>query len=778
MSKTKNKKDQKKPKKRTSKAKWIFLFWVVYFIGILGVGLIFLLADKGAFGEMPSFEQLENPETNLATEVISSDGETIGKYYQENRTPVDYNELSESSLEALIATEDIRYYKHSGIDARGTIRAFVYMGKRGGASTISQQLAKQLFHGEGSRNPIRRVLQKIKEWIIAVRLEKNYTKNEIIAMYYNVYSFSNNADGVRSAARIYFGKEPHQLEIEEAAVLAGMFKNSALYNPLRNPEGVTNRRNVVLHQMAKAGYITDQEKDSLQNLKLTLDYHPESHQSGIATYFRGYLSEFLKDWAKENPKPDGGTYNIYRDGLKIYTTLDSRIQKHAEKAVGDHVKTLQDAFNQQNENNKTAPFRGVTQEEIDRIINRDIKNSHRYKNMKLHGKSEEEILEAFDKENEMRVFAWNEDRAIDTVMTPKDSIYYYKSFLNAGMMSMAPQTGEVKAWVGGIDFKHFKYDHVKQGRRQVGSTFKPYVYATAIDQLHYSPCKKFPNSPYTIPEGRYDLQKDWTPKNANDSYGGMVTIKEALAKSLNTVTVRLIDKTGPQPVIDLLEKLHVKTDDIPAAPAIALGSVDMSVYEMVSAYSTFANKGVYIKPVVVTTITDKNGTVLYQNRPETQDVLSEETSYVIMKLLEGVTQYGSGARLRGSWAANNSFYKRMVTGYPYDFKNPIAGKTGTTQNQSDGWFMGIVPNLTTGVWVGGANRSVHFNSLQYGQGATMALPIWGSYMKELYADQELDISQDDFEEPEDLNINVDCSKEDDQKDADNILDDLDDLRLN
>lgn len=778
MSKTKNEKDQKKPKKRISKGKWVFFFWVVYLLGVLGVALIFFLADQGAFGKMPSFEQLENPETNLATEVISSDGETIGKYYQENRTPVDYSELSEHSIKSLIATEDIRYYNHSGIDAKSTIRAFVYLGKRGGASTISQQLAKQLFHGEGARNPLTRVLQKIKEWIIAVRLEKNYTKNEIIAMYYNIYSFSNNADGIRSAARIYFGKEPSELKVEEAAVLAGMFKNSALYNPLRNPEGVTNRRNVVLHQMAKAEFITDQEKDSLQNLKITLDYHPESHQSGIATYFRGYLSKFLKDWAKENPKPDGGSYNIYRDGLKVFTTLDSRIQKHAEKAVADHVKNLQKAFNEQNVNNKTAPFRGVTQEEINRIINRDIKNSHRYKNMKLHGKSEEEILEAFEKKHEMRVFAWNEDRAIDTVMTPRDSIYYYKSFLNAGMMSMTPQTGEVKAWVGGINFKHFKYDHVQQGRRQVGSTFKPYVYATAIDQLHYSPCKKFPNSPYTIPEGRYDLLEDWTPKNAGDSYGGMVTIKEALAKSLNTVTTRLIDKTGPQPVIDLLDKLQVNTENIPAAPAIALGSVDMSVYEMVSAYSTFANKGVYIKPVVVTTITDKNGTVLYQNRPETKDVLSEESSYVIMKLLEGVTQYGSGARLRGSWAANNSFYKKMVTGYPYDFKNPIAGKTGTTQNQSDGWFMGIVPNLTTGVWVGGANRSVHFNSLQYGQGATMALPIWGSYMKHLYADEELDISQEEFEEPEELNINVDCSKENDQKEADNILEGLDDLRLN
>lgn len=777
MSKSKDNKKVKNKKKGISKRRWVFYFWIIYLLGVLSIAFVFFLADQGVFGEMPSFEQLENPETNLATEVISADGETIGKYYQENRTPITYDDLPDEALEALIATEDVRYYKHSGIDIKGTLRAVVYMGKKGGASTISQQLAKQLFHGEGARNPVTRVLQKIKEWIIAVRLEKNYTKNEIIAMYYNVYDFSNNADGIRSASRIYFGKEPQELAVEEAAVLAGMFKNSSLYNPLRNPEGVTNRRNVVLHQMAKAGYISPEEKDSLQQLKLVINYHPESHQSGMATYFRGYLSKFLKDWARENPKPDGSTYNIYRDGLKVYTTLDSRIQAHAEKAVNAHMQNLQKAFDEENKRIKTSPFRDISQEEIDKIINREIRSSDRYQRMKRRNKSEEEILKTFDEEQEMRVFAWNEEKAIDTVMTPKDSIYYYKSFLNAGMMSMVPQTGEVKAWVGGINYKHFKYDHVKQGRRQVGSTFKPYVYGTAIDQLHYSPCKEFPNSPYTIPEGRYNLLEDWTPKNAGDQYGGMVTIKEALAKSLNTVTARLIDKTGPQPVIDLLDKLSIDTTGIPPAPAISLGSVDMSVYEMVSAYSTFANQGVYIEPVIVTNITDKNGTILYQNQPKTKDVLSEESAYVIMKLMEGVTQYGSGARLRGNWAVNNAFYKKMVTGYPYDFKNPIAGKTGTTQNQSDGWFMGVVPNLSTGVWVGGENRSIHFNTLQYGQGATMALPIWGYYMKELYADEELEISQDDFEEPEELDINVDCdSFEDDEPEEDKDI--LDDLRLN
>lgn len=775
MSKSKKKETPKK-EKGPSKGKWILFFWSAYVIGVLIVVLIFAFAAWGLFGKMPTFEQLENPETSLATEVFSADGETIGKYYKENRTPVSYDELPKELSHALISTEDERYYRHSGIDAWGTLRAIVYLGQRGGASTISQQLAKQLFHGEGSRNPVYRIIQKIKEWIIAVRLEKNYTKHEIIAMYYNIYDFSNNADGIRSASRIYFGKEPKELNIEQAAVLTGMFKNSALYNPRRNPVGVTNRRNVVLHQMAKGGYITKKEKDSLQNIKLEIDYHPESHKSGLATYFRGYLRKFLKKWARENPKPDGGHYNIYRDGLKVYTTIDARMQRHAEEAVQEHMENLQTVFDSQNKNNNTAPFRGISQGEIDKIITRDIHNSHRWKRMKELGVAEDSIMETFHKKRKMHVFAWNDERGKDTVMTPLDSIRYYKKFLNVGMMSMTPQTGEIKAWVGGIDYKHFRFDHVKQGRRQVGSTFKPYVYSTAINQLHYSPCKKFSNTIHTIPKGRYGLLKDWSPRNAGNKYGGMVTIKEGLARSLNTITSRLIDKTGPQPVIDLLDKLGVNTKNIDPVPAIALGSVDMSVYEMVSAYSTFANKGVYVKPVIVTSITDKNGTVLYRNHPQTRDVMNEQSAYVTLKLMEGVTQHGTGTRLRGTWAKNNAYYQQVVTGYPYDFKNPIAGKTGTTQNQSDGWFMGIVPNLTTGVWVGGDNRSVHFSSIRYGQGATMALPIWGLYMKKLYADNALEISKSDFEKPEKLDIDVECN-DDGAQGGQEVDDTLNDLRL-
>ncbi len=762
-------KKTKKEHKQSGFIKYIIGFWLLFLTGLLAVVMFFLLASWDVFGEMPSFEQLENPETNLATEVFSSDGKTLGKYYNENRTPIKFEDLSENLVQALIATEDERYYNHSGIDARGTARALLYMGSKGGASTLSQQLAKQLFHGEGAKDILGRVTQKVKEWIIAVRLERSYTKEEILAMYFNIYDFNNNAVGVRSASRIYFGcKEPHELKVEEAAVLAGMFKNSSLYNPRRNPEGVTNRRNVVLKQMAKVGYISEEEKDSLQKLPLKINYQPESHQSGLATYFRMFLREFLKDWAKENPKEDGSTYNIYRDGLKVYTSIDAKMQTYAEEAVQEHMKNLQAEFDRQNKKNKTKPFRGISQKSIDNIINRAIKNSSRYKQMLKNGASEKEIMASFNEKTEMSVFTWNNPRQEkDTIMTPLDSIYYYKSFLNTGMMSMEPQTGEVKAWVGGINFRHFKYEHVKQARRQVGSTFKPFVYATAIDQLQLSPCYELPNTLHTIPAGSHGVTDSWTPKNSSGKYGGMVNLKQALANSLNTITARLIDKIGPEPVIDLLDKLGVDTSNIDPVAAIALGSVDLSVFEMVSAYSTFANKGVYVKPVIVTRIEDKNGTILYQHVPETRDVMSEEAAYVTINLMEGVTRGGSGTRLRTSgWTPE--YYKKVVTGHPYKLTNPIAGKTGTTQNQSDGWFMGVVPNLTTGVWVGGEDRSVHFSSITYGQGATMALPIWGSYMKKIYNDPELDVSKGDFEKPENLSIEVDCdnykNSEEDQDD--------------
>ncbi|WP_121666009.1 penicillin-binding protein 1A [Mesonia aquimarina] len=744
-------------KQKSSYRKYIVWFWRLFALGILAAIFLFLLAGWGAFGEMPTFDQLENPETNLATEVFSSDGETLGKYYNENRTPVKFEELPDNLINALVATEDERYYEHSGIDARGTLRAVAYMGSKGGASTITQQLAKLLFSTTPD-SKIERVFQKIKEWVIAVRLERQYTKQEIITMYLNKYDFLYQAVGIRSASRIYFSKEPKDLKTEEAAVLVAMLKNPIVYNPRKSEfkQNSLERRNIVLNQMEKNGFLTKTEEDSLQQLPLKIDYSPEGHDEGMATYFRAYLQGFLKDWIDKNPKPDGEEYNIYRDGLKVYTSIDYRMQQHAEDAVKMHMAHLQKEFNRQNKNNKTAPFRGVTKEEINSIVRRAMKNSSRWKEMKAKDFSEEEIIASFDKEREMRIFSWENETDIDTIMTPRDSIFYYKSFLNSGMMSMEPQSGEVKAWVGGINFKHFKYEHVKQARRQVGSTFKPFLYATAIDQLHLSPCYQLPNTQHTIPAGKHGVSEDWTPKNAGGEYGGMVTLKAALANSLNTISARLMDKTGPEPVIDLLNKLGVNTSEIDPVAAIALGSVDLSVFEMVSAYSTFANKGIYVKPVIVTRIEDKNGTILYQHVPESKDVMSEEAAYVTVKLMEGVTQHGSGQRLRTTWAVNAPHYKRAVTGYPYDFKNSIAGKTGTTQNQSDGWFMGMVPNLATGVWVGGEDRSVHFPGITYGQGATMALPIWGIYMKKLYEDEELNVSKEDFERPEELSIQVDC----------------------
>ena len=755
---------KKTPAGNSNFSKYIRGFWILFLVGILSFALIFMAASWGWYGPMPDHTQLENPKTNLATEIISSDGITLGKFYfNDNRTPVDFDELSPYLVDALIATEDARFQDHAGIDARGTLRAAVFLGKRGGASTISQQLARQLFIGvRDKESTTNAIFQKIQEWVIATRLERQYTKEEIIAQYFNIYDFLNNADGIRSAARIYFGKEPKNLDLKESAMLVGMFKNSSLYDPRRNPVGVRNRRNVVLAQMEKYGYITEQVKDSLQKTELDLNYTPETHNEGIATYFREYLRDFMKNWIDKNPKPDGTKYSLYNDGLKVYTTIDSRMQQYAEAAVQQHMPRLQAEFFHQNtpERNPTAPFLDLTTGAIDTLMWRSMRQSERWRHMKYDlKKSDKEIKASFYKPTQMTVFKWQEGKPseFDTVMKPMDSMRYYKSFLRTGMMSMDPQTGHVKAWVGGMNYRHFQYDMVKQGKRQIGSTFKPFVYTAAIDQLHLSPCDELPDTPFCIEKNKYGNPDEWCPKNSDNDYGGVRTLKNALANSVNTVTARLIDRVGPQTVIDLAEKLGIESN-IPPVPSIALGTPDLSVYEMVGAYSTFANKGVYTKPVMVTQIEDKNGTILYQFTPETRDVLSEETAYVTVKLLEGVTQYGSGARLRTKGAdAYRADYREIITGYPYEFKNPIAGKTGTTQNQSDGWFMGMVPNLVTGVWVGGEERSVHFKTTLYGQGAAMALPIWAVYMKSLYADDTLDVSKEEFEAPKELSINVDCS---------------------
>lgn len=756
------------------------LFWIVFSIGILSFVSIFLAAGFGLLGKMPEFRQLENPKTNLATQIFSADNKVIGKfYYNDNRTPLYYEEIPKNLIDALIATEDERFYDHSGIDLRSTLRAVVYLGEKGGASTVSQQLARQLFTGVRSRNTLDAVIQKIKEWVIAVQLERRYAKKEILTMYLNLYDFNYNADGLRSAANIYFSKEPSDLLLEESAVLVGMLKNSSLYNPIRRPELVTSRRNIVFQQMLRNEMLTQKEVDSLQQLPLQIQFNPQSHREGLATYFRAYLRQFMLNWIQDNPKPDGEKYNLYLDGLTIYTTLDSKMQTYAENAVKEHMSNLQDAFFEQNTPkwNPTAPFLDLSEKEVERLMGQAMMRSERWRKMKLAGKTEDEIKASFEQKTAMRIFSWKGE--IDTVMRPIDSIRHYKHFLRSGMMSMNPQTGHVKAWVGGINYKHFQFDHVFQGKRQIGSTFKPFVYASAIDQLKLSPCDSFPDGFYCVEARKFGAHEAWCPKNSGDRYTGMRTLKNALANSVNTISARLIDKVGPGPVSKLAADLGISSK-IPNVPSIALGTADLSVYEMVAAYGAFANQGIYVKPVMVTRIEDKNGTVLFEATPETRDVLSEESAYVTVKLLEGVTESGSGIRLRHRGAEeNNPYFGTVVTGYPYEFQNPIAGKTGTTQNQSDGWFIGMVPNLVTGVWVGGEDRATHFNSIAYGQGATMALPIWALYMKKLYEDPLLEVSIDSFPAPERVSIPLDCellAKLRSQNNTDDAVD-LDDLGL-
>jgi len=751
------------------------ILWILFSAGILSVILLFTFAAIGVFGALPTFEELENPEVNLATEVISIDGKTLGKYYHENRTPVNYKDLPKSLVQALVATEDERFYDHSGIDMRGTARALVKMGKDGGASTITQQLAKMLFTKRASGNIFKRVIQKTKEWVIAIQLERQYTKHEIIAMYLNKYDFLNLAVGIRSATRIYFGKEPKELNTEESAMLIGMLKNASLYNPVRRPIRVEKRRNIVLNQMLRNKFITQQLRDSLAKIPLVLNLHREDSNDGTATYFREYLRNFMKNWTKTHKKPDGSNYNIYRDGLKIYVTINSKMQEYAENAVSRHMSNLQKAFFKQQKNNKSAPFVFVPSKDLlkiknpkkarkarkeeekkfktstDNIIKYTMRRSSRYKRMKKAGATSKEIFKAFNTKRNMRVFSWGQDK--DTVMTPLDSLRYYKYFLQSGVLSVEPQTGHIKVWVGGINHKYFKYDHVKQSKRQVGSTFKPFVYATVINQLKISPCTKFPDIPFTIPAGTFGIRDDWTPRNAGNKYGGLLTLKQALAKSVNVITARMMYKVGPKNVARLAKSLGI-TSHIPEVPSIALGTVDLSLYEMVGAYSAFANQGMYIKPMVVLRIEDKNGTVLENFLPKTREVLSKEAAYTVINLLEGVTQFGSGVRLR---TISGVYPDSIATGYPYEFANPIAGKTGTTQNQSDGWFMGMVPNLATGVWVGAENRSVHFEGITRGQGASMALPIWALYMKQVYKDSTLNVSQSKFIKPDNMTINLDCN---------------------
>ncbi|MCX6291031.1 MAG: transglycosylase domain-containing protein [Bacteroidetes bacterium] len=719
-----NKKEQPRYKKL------LVFFWLIVLLPFVALSSIILIASKGWIGEpLPSFEELENPKSNLASEIVSSDQLVIGKYYVENRTNVHYNELSPNLVKALKATEDIRFEEHSGVDLRGLLRAVFRAGTAGGGSTITQQLAKNLFH-EKPDTKLKRIIQKFQEWIIAVRLERNYTKEEIMAMYLNTVEFSSNAYGIKSACRTYFNKTPDMLNVQEASILVGMLQAPTRYNPVLHPKNSLERRNTVLAQLRKYDFITEHQHDSLKALPIQLHYQSEDHNYGVATHFRESLRADMLQWCKDHRKADGHAYNLYTDGLRIYTTIDSRMQRYAEEAMREHLTELQRAFN--------IHWKGREPwAEHKEIITDAMHRTERYATLKDSGRTAKEIEKNFNTKVKMTIFSWRGD--IDTMMTPLDSIKYYKKILQSGFMSMEPQTGFVRAWVGGLDYRYFKYDHVKEGKRQVGSTFKAFLYTLAM-QEGYSPCYKVPNVKITI-----DMpppQPPWTPVNADGKYGGMMTLKYGLAESVNCLSAYLMKQFGPQAMIDMARRMGI-TSPIDAVPSICLGSCDLSVYELVGAYATFANKGVWTEPIYISRIEDKNGNVLQDFVPKKVEAISEETAYLMLNLLQGVIQFGTGARLRGQ----------------YKFTNPIAGKTGTTQNQSDGWFMGLTPNLVSGCWVGCEDRIVHFRTLEQGQGARTAMPIWALFMQKVYADQTLNLFKGDFEKPSTpISVELDCDK--------------------
>ena len=756
--------------------KYIRIFWITFTSGVAAVFLLFFMIAEGWLGFMPTFEDLENPESLLASEVVSADSVILGKYFMENRSFVNYEEFSPQLLNALIATEDVRFFEHSGIDIRGLFRVFKGIltadSKSGGGSTISQQLAKMLFPRDNLDNKFELILRKFKEWVIAVKLEKSYTKEEILTMYLNKYDFLNLAVGIKSASSIYFNTTPDSLRLEQAAMLVGMAKNSSLYNPVRRGELTLKRRNVVLAQMEKYGYISKDTRDSAKALPLGLDYHKVDFKTGLAPYFREYLriamnankpvrsdyrawqmQKFREDsvewetnalygWCNKNKKLDGTSYNLYRDGIRIITTIDSRMQHYAEDAVNTHLKNnLQPSFNKHLKKLKNKPFSNtMTSESIEGILEQSIKQTPRYHIAKQAGKSWDEIKKMFDTPIEMTVFSYKGDR--DTTMTPLDSIKYYYSYFRSSFMSMEINTGQVKAYVGGPDYRHFMYDMVKGGKRQVGSTVKPFLYTLAM-QNGLSPCSKVPSvkQQFILPDGRI-----WEARNSGKTKfdDKMVTLKWGLAHSVNQVSAWVMKQFNPQSVADVMKKMGVYSP-IDPVPAMFLGTSDITLYEMVGAYSTFANKGVYTQPIFVTRIEDRHGNVISTFRPERHDAIDEQTAYLMIELMRGVVDQGSGGRLR---------WKPEYGG----FKGQIAAKTGTTQNQSDGWFIGITPQLVNGSWTGAELRSIHFEDLQSGQGASMALPIWGYYMRKVYADKSLPYSDESvFERPANFNVNLNCN---------------------
>lgn len=747
-----NKKNKKAPQ---GKSHAIRNLWIIFGGFLLLIVLFFLCVAGGLFGDMPSFEELENPQTNLASEIISCDGKILGTYYVENRSNVRYSELSPYIPQALISIEDERFTEHSGIDEKALFRvAFgVITGtKKGGGSTITQQLAKNLFpRGENLSKP-KLVLRKFQEWITATKLEYNYSKEEIVAMYLNTVAFGHNAYGIRSASKTFFDKSPKDLNIEEAALMAGVVNAPTRFSPIRNPERSTERRNRVLKKMTENGYITQAEYDSISQIPIDMShFNVMDHNTGQATYFREFLRGELQEWAKNIQHPDGRPYNIYRDGLRIYTTIDSRMQQYAEDAVREFMsKELQPSFYKHWKGQKNAPFYKLTADQIDQLLETSMKRSDRYRSLKNAGMCIDSIKANFEKPVEMTVFSW--DGPIDTIMSPMDSIRYYKWFLQASLISIESHTGHVKAYVGGLDYRFFKYDHVTTARRQVGSTFKPFLYSLAMQEGEYTPCTRIPNIPYNI---QLEGGNFWSPRNGGSRIGQEVTLKWALAQSNNWISAYLMNQFGPEAVIAQARRMGVESP-IEAVPAICLGVCDLKLIEMVGAMSTFANQGVYIKPMFITRIEDKNGNVIQRFSPEESEAMSEYTAYKMVELMKGVVQSGTGIRLRTT----------------YGFTNPIAGKTGTTQKNSDGYFMGITPDLTTGVWVGAEDRSVHFRSTSLGQGSRTALPIWAKYMKKVLNDPSLNISKGDFPKPTTpgLDLNFDCNQYDDDEGVEYIDD--------
>ena len=740
------------------KKKFIIWFWSLFGAGAIAIVLLFWMITIGWLGYLPPLDELQNPKNKFATEVISADMQLLGRYYRnENRVSVDYTDISPNMINALIATEDVRYYDHTGVDVKSLMRAIMKLGKAGGGSTLTQQLAKQLWSPRAN-NIFERALQKPIEWVIATKLERLYSKEEILTMYLNQFDFLYNAVGIKSAAQVYFSTTPAQLKLEEAAMLVGMCKNPSLYNPRRRPENALNRRNTVLNQMCKYEYITEQVCDSLKQLPIELKYQSVDHKQGLAPYFREYLRQVLtakepqkshysewnmqqyeidkRQW-EENPlygfcnknhKPDGTPYDLYHDGLRIYTTIDTRMQQYAEEAVSEHIQDLQKSFFREKRRKSYAPFsRDLSPEEIDGIMNRSMRQTDRYRALKKQGMSETEIKKVFNTPVDMHVFSYN--GLIDTTMTPMDSIRWNKHFLRCGFMSMDVHSGAVKAYVGGPNFTHFQYDMVTTGRRQVGSTIKPYLFTLAMDEGMW-PCDSTVNDSVTLIDGNGVA---WTPRDEHvKNQGEMVTLNWGLEKSSNWITAYLMSLFTPEQLVRMMRSFGIEGQLDPVV-SLCLGPCEVSVKEMVDAYTTFPNKGIRVEPLYVTRIEDNNGNILATFTPKTHEIISETTSYKMIYMLRNVMDHGTGVRAR----------------FRYGLKAPMGGKTGTSQNHSDGWFVGFTPALVSGVWVGGEDRSIHFDNMSAGQGANMALPIWSIYMQKVYADETLGYSaEEQFDVPE------------------------------